>query len=97
MKKYLIKQNCDYADEFDTYRFFIKEGNSKKEVLESLINKKCKFPVERYFGTNEAIEFDSKEEFFNSFEVEEISEYQYDVLKQLFDGEFGTVLTLEDY
>lgn len=97
MKKFLITQSACWADEFDTEGFCIREANSKKEVIDSLVHPETEFPVERYFGTNESHEFQDKKEFLETLEVKEITDDEYKTLKKLFGKEFGIMITLEDY
>jgi len=97
MKYYLIKQSACWADEFDTEGFCIKEANNKQEVLENLIHSKHKFPVERSFGTNESHTWETKEEYLETLEIEEIDINSYLVLKTLFGEEYGMFISLEDY
>ena len=82
-KYWALKQVCDYADEFMVEGFWTAQGETKEEILEKLVNPKTKFPVERYFGTNEYIEFASKKDFYSTIKIEEISKFEYDVLTKL--------------
>lgn len=58
--------------------------------------------VERYFGTNEAVNFSGAEDYFRCFKTTEITPEEHDVLKKLFgeswreDVRFGMFLSLED-
>src|SRR5579864_8481203 len=58
--------------------------------------------VERYFGTNEAVNYHSAEDYLRCFKTTEITAEEHEVLKRLFgeawrqDIRFGMFLSLED-
>jgi len=97
MKYFLITQSACWADEFDTEGFCIKEAESKEQALSTLLNPKHEFPAERYFGTNESHIFEDQDDYFDTFEIKEISYDDYNVLKRLFGRRYGMLVTLEDY
>ena len=47
-------------------------------------------PMEFYFGTNEAVTYNSKEEIFEELGVSEITEAEYNTIKCLLGTRFGT-------
>ena len=97
MKYFLVTKNEDYADEFDVEGFSIFEGESKQDILNQLTpSEDVSFPTERYFGTNEAIQYDDLKDYLESFEFKELTKEEYDTINKLFGGEFGTFLTLEN-
>jgi hypothetical protein len=96
MKKYLVKESSDWADEFDIEGFKIIEAESEEKVEEKLIDGR-KFPCELYFGTNEAQEYETKEELLNDVEIVEISEEEVKVFEKFFGNlrnAFGTTAIL---
>lgn len=110
MNYFLIKEDDNYADEFDIEGFKIEksklsiEDYKKNLLLEVLMERgdydeddneiPGKFPLEFYFGTNEAIEIRDEKDFWRVVSVEPISKAEYDTLKKLFptsvDYAFGT-------
>lgn len=93
----LIDWDIDYADEFDVVGFiactdkqyekmYQDSLDAFKEREESYEDKSSAFPIEIYFGTNEAITFESQEDYFNSFQVESISDEELKVLQKIFGG-----------
>ena len=67
----LIKFEADYADESDVYGFRI----MSEEEWESLKNKieNLHYPLEFYFGTNEAMEFNSSQDIMESFTTTQLT------------------------
>ena len=102
MKYYLLKYDDNYADEFDIsgFRVYDEPGyDSFKERVKS-----AKYPQERYFGTNEFVEFDSAKDYLKRIDISEISEIEAKVLMKLFSygdyaqyGEFLEPDAREDY
>lgn len=45
---------------------------------------------ERYFGTNEALQWESVQDYLSSLEITEISQEEYNTIDKLF-GEYGTI------
>jgi len=68
----LLKCEADYADEFDVYGLVIIDSeeweNFKKQVHD------IDYPIEIYFGTNEAILFESSDSVLQSMTPYEITE-----------------------
>ena len=78
----LLKFEMDYADEFDVYGFRVvtdQEWDKFLKVIECL-----SFPLEAYFGTNEQVVFENKEEILQAFKMEKISLDDEKVLTKLF-------------
>jgi hypothetical protein len=94
MKYYLVIESNDYADEFDIEGFKVFKSENEESLEIQLIDDQ-EFPCEKYFGTNEAIEFETKEDFLESLSIVEITEEELKVLKKLFGKDitkyaFGT-------
>ena len=87
-KHFLVIENSNYADEFDLQGYRLFKANSEEELKELLLEDRD-FPEEFYFGTNECIEIDSEEEFFDCLDIQEISKEQYKVLEKLLGDSFG--------
>jgi len=84
---YLIEYQYDYADEFYVHGF---EIVSKEELDE--INKKIEnsvYPIEQYFGTNEAIEWDDPDDVKEGMIVKEITQEEADILIKIFGKGFA--------
>ena len=106
MSKVLIKFNTNYADEFDVAGFYIttqKKWDKHLEEVETFFKNRTE-PVEKYFGTNEYIEFYDFDDYKSSFTVTPITKEENDVLTKLFINytkkvEFGTICLInpKDY
>lgn len=107
MKYFLVKEDANWADEFDLQGFKVFESDSedslKSELLSEFVADRCDddedpFPTECYFGTNEAVVVESEEDFFNALTFVEISNDEYNCLIKLFprchDWAFGTTAIL---
>jgi len=88
----LVKFEADYADEFDVHGFRV----MSKPDWDDFVSKaeKVNYPIEIYFGTNEAIEVDSFKELMRSFKVTELNETDAKCISQHFNNyanrcEFG--------
>ena len=103
--KLLIKLDTNWADEFDVQGFFT---TTRKEWDKHLASAKKYFDtheeeLELYFGTNEALTFESYEEYESAYSATELSDEQFALLKTLFgvsysgEIEFGIVDCYEDY
>ena len=77
----------DYADEFDVYGFRIMSKDKWDEFVEA--TKKINYPIEIYFGTNEAIEYESSKEVLRSFKLSELSNMDAACIKSHFKHDFG--------
>ncbi len=89
-KYYLLKFDQDYADEFSVYGTKVVTEEKLEEGKESA--KKLfagKRNIERYFGTNEAVEWYDYNDYMRSIKATEISQEQYDVLLKLGLDKFG--------
>lgn len=87
MKYFLVKENSNYADEFDIKGFKIFKAESEEILREEIKNKVLdgdEFPLEKYFGTNEAIEINNEEELWQNISIEPISKDDYILLLMLF-------------
>ena len=79
-KYYLVKFIADYVDEFNVYGFRVFTIEEYEEWANAIPDS-----FEFGFGTNEQIDFESKEDFLKNIEVKEISN---EAAKVLFDS-FG--------
>ena len=79
----LVKYYDQWADEFDIHGFFVTTEKEWNKILDDL-DKKTSYPQERYFGTNEFVEFASFEDFYNRLTVKSISEDEFITLGRLF-------------
>lgn len=95
MKNYIVKFDDNYADEFDMEGFRLFKAESEDAIKDSLVDERVTFPCERYFGTNEAMDYDSKEQYFNAISIVEISEEEFNIISKYFPRGFGTFLTLD--
>lgn len=67
----LINARANYADEFDVYGFIITTKEQWDKKTKAL--KKSSWPMERYFGTNEYIDFTDFKDFMRSCTVKPIT------------------------
>ena len=77
----LVKEYHDWADEFSTYGFAIYEKEKFYEDLKFL-EENWREDTELYFGTNEAMEWESFEDLKRGLEVLEITEEEAEVFKK---------------
>ena len=93
MKYFLIEQSCNYADEFDMEGFWVDEGITEQEVLDKILNNFIEengdFPVESYFGSNEAMIFEDESEYLDTISIKEITKNDYDVIINILGGGYG--------
>ncbi len=105
MKNLLVKASIDYADEFDCKMFGVFTEEKWNEVCENAKKRfagdsseddsedddsEDSGTVEIYFGTNEALEFDSYNQWFKKMKITEISADEAEFLKKHFGKTFGT-------
>jgi hypothetical protein len=91
----LAKFYDDWSDEFDVtgFQLFHTEFDWNKFLNNA---EKANYPVEKYFGSNEFLTFNSFKEYESCFEVIEITQDEYDTMKKLFPyGYFGDVPEFE--
>lgn len=81
-KLYLVKYNGNYADEFDVY-FHLVMSEKELEEAKGLIQKLNWEYEEFYFGTNEAVDLNSKDLLYYLNEALEITQEQFKVLQDL--------------
>lgn len=89
---YIYIRFCsNYADEFDVdefevYKMTDKEYNTFMEHIDA-IKRKHRTETGYGVGTNEFIEFDTGAEYLDAFDIQEITENEYQVLTKFgFDG-----------
>ena len=83
----LVVFQKNYADEFDVYGFTIMDAKEFNDF--QLDVNTSEYPVEKYFGTNEYIEFNDVEEVFESLSITDISGEQEDFIESRFGESFG--------
>lgn len=96
MKKYIVIESANYADEFDIEGFKIMEAESVEEIENTLLGDTV-FPCELYFGTNECQEYENKEDFLDAVSITEIPEEDIKILEKYFGNltyAFGTTSIL---
>ena len=80
-KKLLVKFSGNWADEMDIVGFQImSEDEWNFKIKEA---KECQFPAEICVGTNQYVDFDTPEDYLNSFEIKEITEGEEKIIKRL--------------
>ena len=94
-KFYLIKYEYNYGDEFDIEGFQILDENEMKDINEGI--DKANYPKEYYFGTNEEIEWKNSKEVRDGITVTELTNTEYHILKNLFNGGFGKTPDFADW
>jgi len=90
--KILVKASICYADEFDLEvfgTFALKEWNELRAKTKKAF-KDYGQSVEHCFGTNEAVEFNNFKDWDRHFKVTEISDDEYQFLKDNFGETWGT-------
>lgn len=78
----MLKGAFDWADEFDVYGLEMvteEQWNWTNKLLDSL-----DYPFTQYFGTNQDIEFNSKEDILCDIKVIEITEDEIATFKKVF-------------
>jgi hypothetical protein len=95
-----VKFEGDYADEFYVNGFVVVTSDSWKEYLESL--NEMEFPIEKYFGTNESMEFESAQSYLDQIDVKGVTDEEFAVFKKFFgksysdDISFGKFFWLDE-
>lgn len=93
MRYWLVTENGNYADEFDLEAMKLVQAESKEDALEEVFEDHLEddeWPKELYFGTNEAMEYENKEDLYDSVEIQEITYSEYSTIKRLLGTSFGT-------
>ena len=90
----LVKLDMNWADEFDVNAFWVTTQNRYDQFLRTIIEYDFSDNDELYFGTNEYINFESKEELFNSLVVTEITSSVHSFIIALI-GKTFVVINLE--
>lgn len=81
--KLLVKYSDNYADEFDIEGFAILEENQWYDIQKT-VRTKVKFPNEYCFGSNENIEYESAEDFLQTFTVINITDTLAELISMAF-------------
>jgi len=77
---YLLEFSDNYADEFDIDGLVIMTGDELDEYKNRVLN--IKGHIERYFGTNEFVEYNNGRDYLNGLRITEINKNEYDFLKK---------------
>jgi hypothetical protein len=88
MKKYLVIENSNYADEFDLQGYKIIEAESEQDLKNKILKDK-EFPCEFHFGTNEATKFETEEELFEALTIKELTDIEAITLIDILGKRFG--------
>lgn len=95
MKYFLIEQSCNWADEFDMNGFWLGESEDEEELIKSILKDFLEehgdFPVETYFGTNEAMEFENENDYLATLSIREITKNEFNVINNVLGGSYGQV------
>lgn len=107
----LVKFSSNYADEFDVDGFKIMSEEDWEKHVRAATNAfdnqpeaskrnklfgASKEPVELYFGTNEALEFNDLKEYLGAFVVTKLSSTEHKTLEKLFpSGENGMIVMID--
>lgn len=85
---FLLKFEKDWADEFDVYGLRILSDIEWRDFQEAI--KRIKYPIELYFGTNEALIFESEKVVLQSLAISELGyEEEITFIKYLCGRGFG--------
>lgn len=96
MKYFLIKFSDNWADEMDIRGFETFTESEYNEYISQL--DKIEYPVEVGIGTNESLEYLSKEDYLRKLTVVEIEQSELDTLNKLFGPyERGKFVDLSEY
>lgn len=95
MKHFLVKEDANWADEFDVASFKVIKAESKEDVIKKIEKERdSEYPMSFYFGTNEDIEIQSREELEKALEIKQITDEELKVIKKFFpnitSSAFGT-------
>lgn len=86
MAYFLVKEDQDYSDEFNLQGFIIYESeniDTLKAKLPQLADIEG-FPTTKYFGSNEMVEIEDEDQFWEALEIQEITEEEFNMLLKLF-------------
>jgi len=94
----LVKFYGDCCNDFDVYGFKIMEDVEWKNFIIEVDEHFLKYDsFDFYVGTNNYIEFKSKEHILGYYYPQNISDEEVETIQNLFDGDiFGTFLTLKE-
>jgi len=92
---YLVKFEYNYADEFDVTGWRLMNQERMDKFNEGI--EKAKYPRECYFGTNEALVLETKEDILSALEIIEINDMEANVLETLIGKSHGFVPYCSDW
>lgn len=81
MKIFILQWECDWADEFDVHGLELvteEQWNWTNKLFDSVV-----YPCEKYFGTNEAIIFESKEDILRNVIVIEVTKEEIPTFRKI--------------
>ena len=96
MKRFLIKTEYDYSDEFDVSGMRIVSEDELEKINRNIDNVK-NYPMTCCFGTNEELEFIDPDDVKHGLTITEISEEEEDIIVKLFGPGFGFVPSFEEF
>ncbi len=89
---YLVQYKANCADEFDVYGFAVYDQEHLDSLNEAFDKLKKRyntnsdnFYLNHWFGTNEAVTFDTAEEVFSAFNVKQLTGIEAQTMLILFD------------
>jgi hypothetical protein len=85
MTYFLVQFKNNWSDEFDVEGFRVFDQDELAEFY-SLLDLPNMFPNEYEFGTNELIEFDTKEEYLECLTIGQIAVNEAKFLRKVFGG-----------
>lgn len=95
MSNVLVKFQKNYADEFDVYGMRLMTNKELSEYL--LAAEKATYPVDRSFGGNDRLEFNSFDDFIDTLEVRPLSDGVAQVIQDNIGDEWGWFPDFGDY
>jgi hypothetical protein len=95
----LVKTTYNYADEFDVYGLIVMDESIylKGRTAVQLHFDNDGDEIEIYFGTNEAINIESFEDFESGIEIEYLTDDEVDMLERLLDSQFGNPILVWEH
>lgn len=83
----LVEWNGNWADEMDLNGFKVCEKRDWDKYVKTMDN--VTFPETHCVGTNEDLEWETKEDHLDEFKARKITSEQYQTIKKLIGVEFG--------
>lgn len=99
MNHYIAIEDSNWADEFDLQGMSLHKSDKKirefkKEFFDNIEkerrdDEKGIYPISFYFGTNEEVEIESREELEEAITFKTIKEEEYKIIKKVLGNNFG--------